>query len=42
MNLAVILDGYPSDDAQKSTKNFELIRRANHSSPDIIFDETTP
>ena len=41
MNLAIILDGFPSDAAQKSTKNSERICRANHSSPDIIFDETT-
>ncbi|GBM26266.1 hypothetical protein AVEN_40557-1, partial [Araneus ventricosus] len=39
-NVAVVLDGYPSDVNGKSNKSAERIRRANlHSSHEIIFNE---
>ncbi|GBN44866.1 hypothetical protein AVEN_61967-1 [Araneus ventricosus] len=39
-DIAVIFDGYPDDD-KKSTKNCERLRRAAHSSPDVLFHEGT-
>ncbi|GBM61486.1 hypothetical protein AVEN_9252-1, partial [Araneus ventricosus] len=38
--IAVIFGGYPDDD-KKSTKNCERLRRAAHSSPDVMFQEET-
>ncbi|GBN82936.1 hypothetical protein AVEN_157653-1, partial [Araneus ventricosus] len=39
-DIAVIFDDYPDDD-KKSTKNCERLRRAAHSSPDVMFQEET-
>ncbi|GBL97962.1 hypothetical protein AVEN_126864-1 [Araneus ventricosus] len=39
-DIAVTFYGYPDDD-KNSTKNCELLRRAAHSSPDVMFHEET-
>lgn len=39
-NVVVIFDAYPDAD-KKSTKNCERLRRAVHSSPDVMFHEET-
>ncbi|GBM75924.1 hypothetical protein AVEN_125335-1 [Araneus ventricosus] len=41
-NVAVVFDGYPSDETGRSTKSAEHIQRTNlHSSPEIIFNKAT-
>ena len=41
-NIAVVFDGYPTEPDQKLTKRSERNRRAQaHSSPEVIFEETT-